>query len=513
MAATLLKRCGVDVRVVDKRAGPSTESRAFAVSARSLELFASLGLSERLIEQGTITSEIDLFISGRRAGGLDFDRAEAPDTPFRFILLLPQSRTEAVLIEALGASGLEVERDTEVTGLTQDGDGVQVRGRLADGSERRSRARYVLGADGAHSVVRRALGLSFEGAKYPQNFLLGDVEVDWPLDHGRFRVFMHGERIGLFFPLRGSRLARVMTTDLRAGEGDADAGDLALDELRAAFAEAAGQPVTLRNPTWLTRFRTHHRIVDRYRQGRVFVAGDAGHIHSPAGGQGMNTGLQDAANLAWKLAAVLRGGDEGLLDSYGGERLPVARDVLRFTDRIFGIAAGQSGWRAGLRDLLAPAIVGTASGFDAVQEAAFRRFAQIEISYPVSHAVAGGAGSRAPNAQLSRHRDVFDLLEGYRFNVLAVSRKGLEPAETADVLGRLFALRQRGAGGHLLARQVGGPLDGVDIVERGEVFDRYGLAAEDAQALILVRPDGYIGWRSDTLDFAGCASFLAALQG
>jgi 2-polyprenyl-6-methoxyphenol hydroxylase-like FAD-dependent oxidoreductase len=515
MAATLLKRCGVDVRIVDQRAAPSAESRAFAVSARSLELFASLGLADRLIARGAITSGIEILVSGRRAGALDYDKVTAPDAPFRFILMAPQSETEAVLIEALDEAGLRVDRELAIKGFAQNADTVRVTGKRADGTPLTLSARYLLGADGAHSLVRTTLDLAFDGAKYPQRFLLGDVEVDWPLDHGRFRVFMHGERIGLFFPLQGSTLSRVMTTDLHAEAGGdpTHPAPLALEDLQAAFAEATCQPVTLRNPAWLTRFRTHHRAVDRYRVGRVFVAGDAAHIHSPAGGQGMNTGLQDAANLAWKLAAVLRhGAGDAILDTYQSERLPVAKDVLRFTDRLFGLAAGQSGARARLRDLAAKALVGPASLLAAVQEAAFRKFGQIDLHYPPSRVAAEGAGDRAPDAQLSRHRDLFDVLEGYRFHLLVLSRQPLDVDAAGRLLDELAALNAAGVDTHLLVRQAGGRQDGVEIVERSDVFERYAVGAEDGQATVLVRPDGYVAWRSDTLDIAGCAHFLQAMR-
>lgn len=515
MAANLLKRCGVDVRIVDVRPEPSRESRAFAVSARTLELFASLGLAERLMARGAITSGIDFFVSGKRVGGLDYDKVVSADTPFHFILMAHQSETEAVLIEALEEAGLSVDREIEVTSFDQDADGVRALARRADGTPLVVSARYVIGADGAHSIVRSTLNLSFEGAKYPQSFLLGDVEVDWPLDHGRFRIFMHGERIGLFFPLQGTTLSRVMTTDLHANAG----GDpshpepLALEELQAAFGEATCQSVTLRNPAWLTRFRTHHRAVDRYRVGRAFVAGDAAHIHSPAGGQGMNTGLQDAANLAWKLAAVLRDRSaDTILDTYGSERLPVAQEVLRFTDRLFAFAAGQSGWRAQFRDLLAPAILGPASSLEAVQAAAFRKLEQINIEYSPSQVVGKDGGTRAPHAQLTRHRDLLDLLGGYRFHLLVLSRASLE-ADAADrMLDQFPAVIACGVEPHLLTRQAGGRRDRIEIVERSDVFDHYGVPA-GGQASVLIRPDGYIAWRSDSVDIPGCVNFLRHLRG
>ncbi|SER10535.1 2-polyprenyl-6-methoxyphenol hydroxylase [Faunimonas pinastri] len=526
MAASLLKRRGIDVRIVDSRAEPSRESRAFALSARSLELFASLELAEKLFDEGVINSSVELFISGKRVGGLDFDRTHAEDTPFSFILMIPQARTEAVLIEALGEAGLEVERGLEVTGFEQDADMVRVHAKGSGGEAKTLRAAFVIGADGAHSIVRHTLGLSFEGAKYPQSFLLGDVEVDWALDHDRFRVFMHGERIGLFFPLKGSRLSRVMTTDLSAPPASDDpavASALDLGELAASFAQATSLQVRLKNAAWLTRFRTHHRGVDRYREGRVFVAGDAGHIHSPAGGQGMNTGLQDAANLAWKLAAMIRdGAEDALLDTYGSERLPVAKEVLRFTDELFTTVAGQSGWRARLRDLLAPAILGPATSLDFIQGKAFRKFAQIDIAYPAGRFVGQGEadgqttgpgpGKRAPNAQLSRHQDVFDLLAGYSFHVLALSRKRLDEAEASAIKRGMTALGAAGVETHVVARLASGRCEGIHVPERADVFERYGLETEEAQAVLLIRPDGYVAWRGEGLDLESCRAFLGRFR-
>ncbi|GAC1346791.1 MAG: hypothetical protein NVSMB18_29960 [Acetobacteraceae bacterium] len=416
MAGNLLKRSGIDVRVVEERLGPSTESRAGIMSARSIELFASISLADQLFATGVVNSNLDFFVSGEKIGGLRYDQADAPDTPFQFVLMIPQSATERVLLEGLSESGLEVDRGIRVTGSAQDEREVRLTAERGSGEALNLRADYVLGADGAHSAVRHLLGLSFEGAKYGQNFLLGDVEVEWPLDHSSFRVFMHGERIGLFLPLAGTGMSRVMTTDMNPHISDdpSSSAPLELGELQDSFNKASCVQSTLKNPKWLTHFRTHHRCVDRYRVGRVFVAGDAAHIHSPAGGQGMNTGLQDAANLAWKLTAALRGnGGDALLDSYGAERLQVAREVLRFTDKIFTIGAGQVGWRAKLRDALAPIVVGQATGLEFVQRNAFRKFGQIDIVYGPGIAVAetdrhrdeaksAAPGHRAPNAQLTR---------------------------------------------------------------------------------------------------------------
>jgi 2-polyprenyl-6-methoxyphenol hydroxylase-like FAD-dependent oxidoreductase len=371
MTAALLLRQGVAVRIIDAGDGPATESRAFAVQARTIELFRSLGLAGELLRRGVVNTGIEFHIAGRPVGGLDFDRARS-DTPYPFILMAPQNEVEDVLLRDLAARGLTVERHTRLESFTQDE--TSVHARLSTGE---TTCGYIVGADGAHSVVRKQLGLDFAGDPYEQRYLLADCRVQWPFDHTRFRIFMNRSRIGLFLPLDGATRSRVMTTDLTGGTEP-----LTLPELQAALREAMNIPVTLSDPVWTTRYQAHLRHVDRYRVGRGFLVGDAAHIHSPAGGQGMNTGLQDAANLAWKLALVLRAGaDDALLDSYHDERHPVGVELLRFTDRLYRVAADLHGWRARLRDLIGPFLIGRLSAAPLPHRKAFRRLSQTGMAY------------------------------------------------------------------------------------------------------------------------------------
>jgi len=521
MAANLLKRSGVTVRVIDSRSEASRESRAFAVMARSMELFAQLGLADRILDRGVMNPGIDFYVRGNRVGGLDYDRAASPDTPYEFITLHPQSNTEAVLIDDLTRLGVVIERQTTVTGVSQDSDGVTTQAASADGREVTIRSRYAVGADGAHSAVRKALGLSFEGAKYAQTFMLADCRVDWPLDHARFRVFLRGDTIALFLPLDGAGRSRVMVTDHsnKADLGNVEAAQLDLSELEPVYREVTGMDVRLSDPLWSTRYRVSHRGVPRYGDGRVFVAGDAAHIHSPAGGQGMNTGLQDAANLAWKLAAVLGGAPADLLDSYDGERRPVGHQVVETSDKMFGAAAGQTGWEANLRDWIAGPITAAISRIDLVQHRAFRKLSQLEISYGPSRFMEDAApgrngsrpavGRRAPNAAIARHTDVFDLLTGYGFTVLALSRKPLERDEARRLATGLQALGSDRVATHLVTRLAVGRDPSVVAATSAAVFDTYGLTERDAQAIFVIRPDGYMAWRCDGVDVAGCGRFLA----
>lgn len=513
VAANLLARSGVTVRIVERRSEATRESRAFAVQARSLELFQAIGLADAFIARGIVARSVNIHVRGTFAGGLDFARARADDTPFPFILMIPQSETEALLAEDLGRLGVTIERGVECAGFAMNDAGVETQLRHADGSIETVASAYIIGADGSRSIVRQGAGISWDGELLPQRFLLADCRVDWPLDHDNFRVFLNGPLIGLFLPLKGEACSRVMATDLSAGLGDEDGSQpapLDLAEMQAGLAAAINLPVTLSDPVWVTRYRAHHRFVDRYGEGRAFVAGDAAHIHSPAGGQGMNTGMQDAANLAWKLAAVLRGAGRALLDSYDGERRPVGDAVVRRTGKLFAATAGQAGFKARMRDRIVSLILPFISKKQPFQTKAFRNASQRAIFYPpdgrlVPADTAGGRGpkpgARAPDAALSAGGSLFEALAGFRFTLLALSLdpddgvSALAPAESA-----LAPLDPRAG-----TVAIHGISAGSDLAKL------YGLSAKRRRMLYLVRPDGYVGWRGNGWDGAACADWVSSL--
>ncbi|MGW6448052.1 FAD-dependent monooxygenase [Lentzea sp. NPDC055074] len=507
MTAALLVRQGVKVCVVDANAGPATESRAFAVQARTVELFRSIGLADELLERGVVTTGIRFHIRGRHVGGLDFDRAKAATTPYQFILMAPQSEVEEVLLRDLARHGVTVRRGTRLTDLTQSADTV-----TAVVGDRTITAQYVVGADGAHSTVRQRLGLAFDGDKYGQRYLLADCRVEWPLDHAHFRVFVNRDRIGLFLPLQGAETSRVMVTDF----GD-PAAEFDLATLQAELRKAMNLDVTLSAPIWTSRYQVHLRGVDDYRRGRGFLVGDAAHIHSPAGGQGMNTGLHDAANLAWKLAAAITGGVD-LLDTYSAERHPAGVRLLKFTDRLYRVAAGLRGWRAWLRDTAGPFLVGRMSAAPIPHRRSFHRLSQISLGYRPSeinvnellYSLRGPlAGQRVPDARINDREQVFDLLQDYQLHVVALSRKHLTADEITATTARLQDL---GVRGHLVARVEARQDDRVHRADSAQVFEHYGLTEPDSEALYVIRPDGHVAWRCDELDFEACQRFLARLR-
>lgn len=511
--ANLLARAGVKVRIVERRKEATRESRAFAVQARSLELLQAMGLADELIARGIVTPSVNIHVRGKFAGGLDFSLAEAGDTPFPFILMVPQSETEDVLGTDLERLGVVIERDVDVVGYSMDSVGVSVQLNRGDGTSETVDCAYIVGADGSRSIVREQAGIAWEGELLPQRFLLADCKVEWPFDHQNFRVFLHGQLIGLFMPLKGAECSRVMATDLSGSFGAEDASKpapLDLKEMQEGMSAALQVPIKLSDPVWVTRYRAHHRNVDRYGLGRAFVAGDAAHIHSPAGGQGMNTGMQDAANLAWKLAAVLRGADSALLDSYNAERLPVGEAVVRRTGKLFAAAAGQSGFKARMRDAIVPLILPILSKKSRFQTKAFGNVSQRVIAYPADGALvpldaAGGPGPqpgmRAPDAPLPGGGTLFDALAGYHFTLLALS------LDTADTAARASLETVRTA-----MAQVDSDARSVmvhSIPSQSDLAERYGLAGRRRQMLYLVRPDGYVAWRGAGFDTSGCSDWLA----
>lgn len=522
IAAILLVRSGVKVRIIERRLEASRESRAFAVQARTIELMHSIGLSGEFLKRGAITNGIDIHVQGKRRGGLDLDRAAATDTLFPFILMIPQSETEAILLAELQKLGVNVERGVEFVDMVQDLDGVTCTVKGINSDPVPIRSQYLIGADGSRSGVRDAAGLSWTGDAYPQRFLLADCKVDWPLDHHRFRVFLNGPRIGLFLPLDGARVSRVMATDFSEWTDLGDAtvpAPLDLAEIENGMRDATGLDIRLSEPIWVTRYRAHHRSVGNYRSGRVFVAGDAAHIHSPAGGQGMNTGLQDAANLAWKIALTLeRDVDDELLDSYDDERRAVGEQVVRSTGKLFNAAAGQAGWKSVARDNIAKIMLPIVSKLPPFHRKGFLNASQRAIAYPSDRYVCEGpqwpatgpaAGARVPNVQISDALELHGLVAGYSFSLILMSRQFLDQTQLAEVLETArITLGHFTAQIHIIARSDRGQSDLAHVPTSAQIFDQFGLKQVNDQAIYLIRPDGYVAWRCAQFDFASLRRFV-----
>jgi 2-polyprenyl-6-methoxyphenol hydroxylase-like FAD-dependent oxidoreductase len=508
--AAQLRALGATVRIVDRQPDRVHESRALAVQPRTLEVLRGLGVAQELIARGNDAVGVQLHAGGRvvrvRLFGLGLD-----DTAFPFLLFVSQAETEAVLGAHLAAGGIAVERGVELVGFHPDPEAVTCTLRDRDGRVEQVRVRYLVGCDGAHSTVRRGAGISFQGGAYPQTFALADLEVDG-LDGDAAHAFAGQAGIGLFFPM-GRPAGWRMLAMHPSLQGCRDPAGPSLEELQGLADAMTGERLRLHDPVWRTYFRLQHRHASRYQTGRIFLAGDAAHVHSPAGAQGMNTGIQDAWNLGWKLALATRGiAGEALLGTYDAERRPVGRFVVRFSDRAFTVATSANPLVRVLRTRLAPRVLPLALRFDRAVGAGFRTVAQLDIGYRRSPGVQEGrpalrrgprAGDRLPDARIARDGQscwLGEALAAPSFHLLLCGPVGEWHAS------QLTTLRRRWPDTlaiHHLTREA--PTPGALQDLDGQVFARLGV---DGTAQYLVRPDGHIGYRSGGDDLAGLQRYL-----
>lgn len=466
MMACLLKRSGINFRIIDKGSEQARESRALGIQARSLELFQNLGIVEEFLKRGQIASGAKMFLNGKQKMSLNFSDMGRRDTPYPYIFFLSQAETEKILIEDLLKWNVKVERQTTLRSLNQSREGVVVILENGQGQKETVEANYVIGCDGSHSQVRHELGLSFKGAAYEADFIMADAKVSWPYEHDKLIVFLDNGNIGVHFPLKNQALSRVLTIrqDDKKFPLTTETTTLpaTLEEIEESFAKASHIKMKLFDPEWVARFRVHHRCVNQFRLGRVFVAGDAAHIHSPVGAQGMNTGLQDAANLAWKLAMVLKGtADEKILETYESERLPIARRLLEVTDRAFEFVITKNKAFISIRNLIIPIVTKFLMKFRRGRKFLFGFVSQLEIYYRPSLVVTVGAGRRMPNVVLDDGREIFDLIKGYRFHLLLFGEVKIDVELPEVIVHKIASVN----------------------------FKREGM--------ILVRPDGYIAYQVD----------------
>jgi 2-polyprenyl-6-methoxyphenol hydroxylase-like FAD-dependent oxidoreductase len=494
----------VRLRLIDRLADRVHESRALAIQPRTLEVLAPFGLAGELIAAGNPAPQVRLH-AGRTVVPVRLPDIGAADTAYPFLLFLSQAETERILGDHLGRQGVSVEREVELVELDAGGEYATCRLRHRDGREEAVPARYVAGCDGARSTVRHRAGIPFEGSEYPQTFVLADLEVDG-LEPGPGHAYLTAAGILLFLPLGQPATWRLLSMR-RPGH---DGAEVTLDELQELVDARSPDRPRLRDPVWMTDFRIHLRGARRYRAGPVFLAGDAAHVHSPAGGQGMNTGIQDAVNLGWKLALVAQGrARPDLLDTYEAERAPVGHEVLRLTDRLFTFATTTNpvvcAARARLVPILAPLVLRSRR----LRSAAFRTISELGIHYRNSPASSDGdrRGRHGPRA-------------GDRLPDLPVIHNGQRSTLHAAVAGTGYRLLLCGGGfdggsdladrwpGLLTVHRLGRrPEPGALCDPDGTALRRLGLGPAGVTHY-LIRPDGYIGYRSRGADLAGARAYL-----
>ncbi len=396
--ALWLKRLGIDVRIIDKTSEPGTTSRALAVHARTLELYRQIGLADAVVERGLEFAAINLWTGGEHVGRVDFANIGEGLSPFPYILIFPQDQHERLLIEHLRRAGIEVERDSELVGFEERGDRVFARIETAGGVTSECEAAYIAGCDSGHSRVREVLGIGFPGGTYGRMFYVADVEIRGPTNNHELHLALDDADLLAVFPMKGEHAARFIGT-VRQDSGE-ERHDLTWNDVSQSIVER--MRITVDQVNWFSTYRVHHRVAENFRRGRAFLLGDAAHIHSPVGGQGMNTGIGDAINLAWKLAAVLRRrANESLLDSYEPERISFAKRLVATTDRLFTLASEDGTLSRYIRVDAIPKIAPRLMARTVVRKFMFRTVSQILVNYrhgPLSEGKAGSVrgGDRLP---------------------------------------------------------------------------------------------------------------------
>jgi 2-polyprenyl-6-methoxyphenol hydroxylase-like FAD-dependent oxidoreductase len=467
--ALWLTRLGVRVRIIDKAAAPGETSRAIAVAARTLELYRQLDVVGGVLERGLPLAAVNVWADGKREARAEFGAAGAGLSPYPYAFMYPQDEHERLLIERLEAIGVRVERSTELVALTERSDRISARLRGPDGSESVCDATYLAGCDGARSSVRQVLEIGFPGGTYAHLFYVADVEASGPLLNGEINVaFGDDGDFVLCFGLRDAAHGRLIGTVRQDPSGAGE--DLTWKDVHQGIIDRTRLTVTRVN--WFSTYRVHHRVASHFRVGRSFLLGDAAHIHSPVGGQGMNTGIGDACNLGWKLAEALRGSaDPRILASYEEERIPFARLLVHTTDRVFEFVTADGLLARKVRAGVAPHVLARLFRAPSIRRLLFRTVSQIRVNYRRSFLSEGQAGrvhggDRLPWVAGNGDGDNFDALRSLRWqvHVYGTSSPELRAACTARSLH-------------------------VHEYRWGEHAASAGVAQD---AAYLVRPDGYV---------------------
>jgi 2-polyprenyl-6-methoxyphenol hydroxylase-like FAD-dependent oxidoreductase len=498
MLANQLARRGLRPLIIDRHPGPSVQTRALGVQARTLEIYAKMGLAERAIELGKRGNGAHLWSEGRQIGAISLGDAGSQQTPYPYILVLGQDDNERLMGEKLREWGVDVQWNTELLAIEQHSSHVVATLRQANGDTRTVEASWVAGCDGARSAVRTLSGIDFPGAPYEHVFFVADVEATGNMAPEEVNVYLWRAGFHLFFPMRGQdhwRIVGIVPPQLR------DEAGLEFADVIPSVQGQAGASLSIKACSWFSTYRIHHRAAARFRDRRCFLLGDAAHVHSPVGAQGMNTGLQDAYNLAWKLALVIEGkSDASLLDSYEAERHPVAQRLLDTTDRGFRLVVSDS-WFAGLfRTQILARIAAFAVNRRRVQRLAFRTVSQTGIHYrrgPLSVTAdelpkeAPQSGDRFPWMHLQLEaggpvQDLFQALDDTRFNLLVFGHTAAQTLPDLDGLLRIHTI----------------PITAGNEAEQAR-------AHVPRSAFYLLRPDGHVGLCGQTLDAATLRHYFA----
>jgi len=497
MLACQLARRGVRATIVDRHAGPARETRALGVQARTMEIYAQLGVVGRALELGKKGTGANIWARGKWMARLPLSDIGEGLTPYPYLFILGQDDNERILGERLRALGSDVAWNTELTGLAQHDDHAVATLRHADGSTREIKCAWVAGCDGAKSAVRELNGIGFPGAHYEHVFFVADVEVTGAMKPDELNVYLWKDGFHLLFPMRGANHWRVVGILPEALKGK----EVGFKDVEPSVKGEAGADLVFQGCSWFSTYRIHHRAATRFRDGRCFLLGDAAHIHSPVGAQGMNTGLQDAYNLAWKLALVVQGkADVRLLDSYDAERVPVAQRLLRTTDRAFRVIVSDTEGARLLRTQVLARLAALAFRLRPVRRFAFGTISQTGIQYrdsALSETKPGllegspRAGDRFPWLKLKFSpggpvEDSFQRLDDLHFHLLAFGQH-------VSVMHDHFQVHS--------------------VPEDPHNAKELARARIPAHSYYLLRPDGYVGLAGTKFEPAAVERYLSTRLG
>src|SRR5687767_8795096 len=481
--------------VIEKNTGVTPYSKAIGVQARTLELYDQLGIAKDAVEQGAIAAKGRFLVGGEVRGEMDFSSIGEGLSPYPFVLMLEQSKNERLLYNYLLSHEEDVRWNTELESFHQNDGGVTVQAKHPDGTSLVIDGRYLVACDGAKSPVRKALNLQFEGSTFERMFFVADAQVDWQLSHDALHVCLAKESFVVFFPLKGNQRYRIV--GVFPEEFGKEEGDVLYEEIEQRIKQEAQLDLDVHDVEWFSTYKVHTRHVDKFSLGRCFLAGDSAHVHSPAGAQGMNTGIQDSYNLAWKMALVLQGAaDEKLLDTYNEERLENAKNLLRTTDRMFQLVASPEWYVSFLRMNVFPQLAKYLLNFDAVKHFIFPIVSQIGINYRHSSLsdhkddedFKVKAGDRTPYF-LVDDKSVFDLLHEPKFHWLVFS------AERGEVE----------VPGKIIADEYGNLVDVQSLPLSADVTDAFG---QEKSFAVLLRPDNYIARITTDTSYVALTSYL-----
>lgn len=496
MLANQLARWGVKPLIIDRHSGPAQQTRAMAVQARTMEIYARMGLIDEALARGAIAGAANMWANGRWTARVPIGDIGRDLSAYPYVLMLGQDENEGILGAELAKHGVAIQWNTELIALDQSPDHVEATLELPDGAQHGIRAKWIGGCDGSRSPVREMCGIGFPGAPYEHTFFVADTEATGTMKAGELNVYLWRDGFHLFFPIKGQdrwRVIGILPGRLQGRE------HLTFDELAPSIQGETGGDLTFKQCNWFSTYRIHHRAAERFRDRRCFLLGDAAHIHSPAGAQGMNTGLQDAYNLAWKLALVVQGyAAPALLDTYEAERIPVAKRLLETTDRAFQRIVSDGLFGALLRTKIIARVAAVAMRFEPVRRFAFRTISQLGIAYPQSVlSQASGAPQQAPKAgdrfpwlrvKLAGDRAIKDLhreMDDTHFNLVLCGQVATSLQPPAGDLVKT----------HIIPR---------DADNHAELV-RTGI---DGSWFCLMRPDGYIGLCGGAFDAAAVARYL-----